>query len=544
MSGGIWAGGHDKTTDSFYQGTGINADPTMSGGGDYTADGRGQRTDIAERDRYRGLGEAAANRQAYNVDFDAAQGDRNNGNAARQGQILALNMQRQAALGNAPSRAEILGGQVGGQSLEGALSASAGARPGGMAAAQMAARGGMGAVQNGASQQLTGLRSQELGHALGAYGHGANVIRGGDYQAQAMAQQQAEAQAQAEIAQRHLNQQGQMGYEQMGVNTEQAQLDSKMRMAGVANQQQQTADAANDANDERWWKLEKAAAGSVSDANAKQNAHMLSDDRTKLASAWDEGHQAALANVEKMGRMTPAQLKASERPEASAVRSLKGDGFDEGRHAGTKAQHAAFNREMDAGAEERQRHFAEMNAAAAAQRQPQTAPAPVAPPPMRPPGAQVSQLGDPQGHAFGGPAPAPAPQPAQPGYFARAHAALQGIPDAMSDQLGKLYSDGRTKTNAKSADPMTDALASGLKPYTYEYKPGFAEAEGQKPHEQNVGPMAQDMASNPITGQAVSERPDGLLQIDMKKATKLSLAAAGHNAQKIRELEARMKGGR
>ena len=54
--------------------------------------------------------------------------------------------------------------------------------------------------------------------------------------------------------------------------------------------------------------------------------------------------------------------------------------------------------------------------------------------------------------------------------------------------------------------------------------------------------MAQDMASNPITGQAVNQRPDGLLQIDMKKATKLSLAAAGHNAQKIRELEAKMGG--
>jgi hypothetical protein len=101
----------------------------------------------------------------------------------------------------------------------------------------------------------------------------------------------------------------------------------------------------------------------------------------------------------------------------------------------------------------------------------------------------------------------------------------------------------------RHGDPndMTRQLADGLAPYEYEYKPGFDAAEGQKPGEKNVGPMAQNMAANPVTGAAVSQRPDGLLQIDMKKATKLSLAAAGHNARKLQEQQAQidaLKGGR
>lgn len=548
---GVFASGHDATTDTFYQGTGINADTSMYGGGDYTPEGIGRRTDIIERDRYRGLGAAAAARQAYQVDFDAAQDDRNQGNAARRGQMVALGMQRNAALGNAPSRAAIMGNQAGGQSLQAALGASAGARPGGFAAAQMAAQGGMGGMQLGAQQQAMGMRSGEMNQARGQFGAGASEMRAGDYTAQGMAQQQAEAQAQSEIAQRHLNQQAQMGYEQMGVNTEQAQLDARMRTAGVANKQKQTADAANDANEERWWKVTKAATSAVSDARAKQGATMLSDAHAK--------REAYL-----LGRAHQNEQAATGKPVEFAYGGKPKPGEDIVDKDPSKATEA--KREMQTFTRE-------------ARPEPQPSPAVRAavqymdPHGLVPPPPGLSGPAAVQGISAAAMAAARATGAAPPDARANLMAtsderAKQSLRAPVSDDDYKSMTSGpskweqewrRSKGNSSSSgmsdeqdeqnnpqaydDEMTVALADGLKPYEYEYKPGFAEAEGQQPGEKNVGPMAQDMASNPITGQAVEKRPDGLLQIDMKKATKLSLAAAGHNAQKIRELEARMKGG-
>ncbi len=93
---------------------------------------------------------------------------------------------------------------------------------------------------------------------------------------------------------------------------------------------------------------------------------------------------------------------------------------------------------------------------------------------------------------------------------------------------------------AQKADPMTDALASGLAPHSFEYKPEYAAAEGQQNGEKNVGIMAQNAEANPITGTIVERGDDGMRRINLKKAAGLSLAAAGHNAQKIREQQAQI----
>ncbi len=123
---------------------------------------------------------------------------------------------------------------------------------------------------------------------------------------------------------------------------------------------------------------------------------------------------------------------------------------------------------------------------------------------------------------------------------------------AMSSNDAAAFSDERTKHSAPAVD-MGAALEQGLKPYSYEYKPGFAEAEGQQRGDRNIGPMAQDMAKNPITGSAVIGSPDDdkPMKIDLAKAGKLSLAAAGYQAAQLRQqderlkaLEAKKKGGR
>jgi hypothetical protein len=93
--------------------------------------------------------------------------------------------------------------------------------------------------------------------------------------------------------------------------------------------------------------------------------------------------------------------------------------------------------------------------------------------------------------------------------------------------------------SVRDRDPMSAALASGLKPYSYEYKPEHRPPE-QSPHEKNVGPMAQEMATNEVTGSAVKTGEDGLMYIDLPKATKLTLGATGHLAQRQQETDDRL----
>lgn len=345
----------------------------------------GPRSDEKELARYRSLAEAAAKREAYKVDFSEAQADRTRGQGARAQQAEGLGMQQEAAMGNAPSRAAIMGNQAAGNSLEAAMAASAGARPSSLAAASAAAQQGQAGAQLGAQQQAMGGRSQEMNAARSGLVGGATNMRAGDYANMAMSQEQAEAQAKSEIAQRHLNQTAQMGYEQMGLNVEQEALDASMRGAAVLNQRNATAQGVSDGRDAR---------------------------NRQIGTAIISAYGAA------------------------------------------------------AGSDERMK------------------------------------------------------QGVKPLSFAGAHAGMQD-------------------------KPMGEALAD-MKPYEYEYKSQHAGAEGQQTGEKNVGPMAQDMAKNPITGSAVVKGGDGLLKVDMTKAGKLSLGAIGYLAAKQREQDdeiARLKKG-
>jgi hypothetical protein len=76
-----------------------------------------------------------------------------------------------------------------------------------------------------------------------------------------------------------------------------------------------------------------------SDMKSK-NEVMYSDDRTKLAQAWDEGHAAAVADFQKVSKMPPEEVKKrsegeAAHPAAKAVRDAKAGAWDEG-HAAPK----------------------------------------------------------------------------------------------------------------------------------------------------------------------------------------------------------------
>lgn len=169
----------------------------------------------------------------------------------------------------------------------------------------------------------------------------------------------------------------------------------------------------------------------TSDISAKQNITPLGggglhgDPR---ASAWDEGHAAAIADMQKLAHKSPQELKSyGEQPMASAVRGMRADAWDEG------------------------------------------------------------------------------------------HGAPQ------------------------QGDPVTAQFAQGLAPSAYDYKPGLG-TPGRK-----VGPMAQNMASNPTTGSAIRQDPNsGLLSIDNNDGIKVALGGVGHLASKQQAMEAelaRMKAG-
>lgn len=196
-------------------------------------------------DRSQSLGAAASLRGAYQADTTGS-------DAARNSQNTALTYMGRAMAGQEPSAAEIAGRRAIDQSLNNQLGAAASARGGalGQAAAMRQAQLGAGAFQQQAVQTLAANRANEMAQARQDYGGLATAQRGQELQNMAQMSQN-------ELAQRQLNQQAQMGYEQMGntANFQQAQTD--LGVAGI-----------NSGNWQSWQNQQQIQAGE----NARQQA--------------------------------------------------------------------------------------------------------------------------------------------------------------------------------------------------------------------------------------------------------------------------------
>lgn len=175
--------------------------------------------------RARAKGDAAANRGAFQNDYGQS-------NEARGVQQQALGLSRDAALGKAPSRAELLGQKMIGDSLDVSLAGGASARGGPMAqaAATRAAAQGAAAFQQRGAADLSALRADEIARARGELMQGSSAMRGQDLGAVGMT-------AENERFQRGLNQQGELGFEGMAndVDYRQASLDMQGQMDDSAN---------------------------------------------------------------------------------------------------------------------------------------------------------------------------------------------------------------------------------------------------------------------------------------------------------------------
>lgn len=181
--------------------------------------------------RARMLGTTMGQTPAYRQNFGNADG-------ARTEQEHALGLTRDAAMGAAPSRAELLGKQMIGDSLSAQLAGAASARGGPMqqAAAQRQVQQGAAAFQQNGANNIAGMRADEMANARNAYAQQAGAIRSGDLGQVGM-------QTQNEQFQRGLNAQQQMGYEGMAnqLDTAQAQMGQQNNQfnAGLGQQNDQ-----------------------------------------------------------------------------------------------------------------------------------------------------------------------------------------------------------------------------------------------------------------------------------------------------------------
>ncbi len=220
---------------------GFSATVTPGGALDEGASGRS-----ADVERYRGIGRDAANREAYQLNWATADKDRALAAQTRRRQLGAVDALGKAALGGAPSQAEIQGGIAMDQSLAAQAQALGGARGGATNQGALTGRVmGTGREANlGIASHFTGARSAEMGRDLAGYTAGAGAVRSGDYTAQDLVQDRQKEQLRSELAQRGLNQEAQLGYENMAFDVNKAAQDAGLSKLELDNQIYANASAA------------------------------------------------------------------------------------------------------------------------------------------------------------------------------------------------------------------------------------------------------------------------------------------------------------
>lgn len=191
-----------------------------------------------EADRQRGMAAAAVQRGAYKQNFSDYGAAIGQSNSARGSQSDALSMQRSAAMGEAPSRAEILGRSMADQGIQSQMAMGASARGGSMAqaAAMRNAQQAQGANMQQAQNQMAGLRAEEMANARNAYMAGASGMRGQDINAAQLGLQRTDMETRNEQFQRELNQQNQQFFEKQANDIYGRQLDADTQSARLGQE--------------------------------------------------------------------------------------------------------------------------------------------------------------------------------------------------------------------------------------------------------------------------------------------------------------------
>ena len=151
-------------------------------------------------------------------------------------------------------------------------------------------------------------------------------------------------------------------------------------------------------------------------------------------------------------------------------------------------------------------------------------------------GQIARELGDTDAYPSIGYRP-PAKTTREPVEFTREH------PDgniSLSDERAKDTANPHGEQRFGESE-MAQANRS-MAPYSYEYKPGFAEDEGQKRGDKNVGPIAQNMKKDPVAGTVIIEDPhSGLLGIDKAKGLKLVMGGLADVQMQLDQMKGRRR---
>lgn len=127
------------------------------------------------------------------------------------------------------------------------------------------------------------------------------------------------------------------------------------------------------------------------------------------------------------------------------------------------------------------------------------------------------------------------PNAPAPTYAAAPPQASQPVAAQYAPMLQtNIRSDERAKTKG-AYEPMAAANRS-MAAEAYAYKPGMGPSE-QKPGEVNVGPMAQNMAADPVARTAIVQEPNGLLGIDKDKGLKLVMGGLASLQGEVDEMK-------
>lgn len=487
--------------------------------------------------RYRGLGAAAANRQAYQANFDAANSDRNNAAYARLNQQDAVGLQQQAAYGQAPSAAQSLSRNMLDQSLQAQMAGASSARGGSLAqaAAMRGAAQQAGAMQQQGMNQIGALRAQEMAQARDAYMGAASQLRGQDYQSQALAQQQAGMQQQSELAQRQMNQSAQQNYEQMAWNTQNAQLNADMQKYGIdqgTRNQQRDRDFQHD---EKWtdrlWNLGGKVfegLGGVFGSDEALKVPASLDSRSGLAMAANPTSYATSGGgIDVMGtfKAQNAALDSMRRHPGAAGGtsgpSMMSDerskvptgvmGYEEGARIGPDGMGYVEKAESPSIVPSK---FVAM---------------------QRDNEREGARAGEGGSLAKAAMANVKRQAPTMDlDKWADAELAKYRNENARLDR-GEYR--GALAGAAEQSRGMADA-AKAMASVPYAYKPGLQPPE-QTPGEVNVGPIAQNMAANPVTATAVKRDPaTGMLMVDQGKMTKVLGGVVANQQAEIDKLKA------
>lgn len=231
---------------------------------------------------YKAGAEAAQLRDGVQADYTMTNEDRARALAMRGQQEQALDLQRQAALGQAPSVAQQQMQAGLDQAMRSQESMRASARgASGLALADYNAAANIAAQQQQVGVQSSILRAQEMAQARDAYMSGASGIRGMDYQSAQQAAGMAQYQADNQMKQREMNDRYALGLYGASEGVRAAQMQG--------NLQQQSAMLNAYLENQRLYQAREAGQAAAAGQAVSMGVGALSGGINALASAYGNG---------------------------------------------------------------------------------------------------------------------------------------------------------------------------------------------------------------------------------------------------------------